>query len=146
MTISPFEYRYGSQEMREIWTLERQRLTWRKLWMSIAEVHNKLGLVSDAQLQDLQKGRVDIAQSLEYERELGHDLVAELQVFTEQCPIGGNILHLCLTSADIKDNADVLLQQEALEIVLRKLRSLLFTLIEQVERHSETVCMGYTHL
>ena len=51
---------------------------------------------------------MDVARALEIEKTNHHDLMAEIKVFAEQCPMGGGILHLGATSMDIKDNAEVL--------------------------------------
>ena len=50
-----------------------------------------------------------------------HDLMAELKMFAEQCPLGGGMLHLGATSMDIEDNADVLRQRNPLTWLLVRL-------------------------
>ncbi len=123
---SPFTWRYGSQEMRRIWSEVNKRLLWRKLWVTLAEVQAEFGLVLPEQLADLRShmGSVDVPRSLEIEAQIHHDLMAELKVFAEQCPQGGAILHLGATSMDIEDNADVLRQRESLDLVINQLKEL----------------------
>ena len=50
---SPFSWRYGSVEMRRIWSEENKRLLWRRLWVAMAETQVDFGLVSTEQVQDL---------------------------------------------------------------------------------------------
>jgi adenylosuccinate lyase len=43
--LSPFTWRYGSPEMRQVWSEINKRRLWRKLWVALAETQAKLGLV-----------------------------------------------------------------------------------------------------
>jgi adenylosuccinate lyase len=72
-------------------------------------------------------------------------VVAHLRHFAEQAPAGGGILHLGATSAYITDNADVLLQREALELVRSRLIALAFELAAFARRWAATPCLAYTH-
>ena len=60
--------------------------------------------------------------------------------------MGGGIVHLGATSADIEDNADALRLGEGLDLLLAGLRRLLEALTAQIERYADLTCMGYTHL
>jgi len=106
---SPFSWRYGSDEMRKIWSVHNTRLLWRKIWVALAEVQVDYGLVSSDQAASLKTkaDEINLSRSLEMESQLQHDLMAELKVFAGQCPDAGGILHLGATSMDIKDNAGV---------------------------------------
>ena len=64
---------------------------------------------------------MDIARSLTVEQQTRHDVMAEIRVFAEQCPIGGGIIHWGATSADITDNVDVLRLREASRLLLEHL-------------------------
>lgn len=145
---SPYSWRYGSREMRRIWSEANKRRLWRKLWVSLAEVQSVYGLVSAGQLADLRThiDQVDVARSLEIEAEIQHDLMAELKVFAAQCPVGGGILHLGATSTDIEDNADVLRQRQSLDLLLAELRSLLLVFAEHIERWADLPIIAFTHL
>ena len=145
---SPFSWRYGSPEMRRIWGEENKRLLWRQLWVSMAEAQTEFGLVKCGQVDDLKAhiGEVDVAQALEFEKSSHHDLMAELKVFASQCPEGGGILHLGATSMDIKDNAEVLLIDQSLDLLLPKLKNLLNLLAEKIDKHAALPVMAFTHL
>jgi len=56
------------------------------------------------------------------------------------------VIHLGATSADIQDNADALRIRDALDLVLERLRTVLFDLADLIEAHAEQTCMGFTHL
>ena len=146
--LSPFTWRYGSEEMRAIWSEVHKRWLWRRVWVALAAAQHEAGLVTAGQLADLQTHQQDVhlARAAEIEAEIHHDLMAELLAFAEQCPIGGPIIHLGATSADIEDNADVLRIREALDLLLERLRALLVDLAERIEAHADQACMGITHI
>jgi adenylosuccinate lyase len=100
------------------------------------------------QVEDLrsQVEKVDVERALEIERQIHHDLMAELHTFAESAPNAGGILHLGATSADIEDNADVLRIRQAFDLVLEKLVKLMFLLVDLVEQWADSPLMGYTHL
>ena len=146
--LSPFTWRYGSPEMRALWSEHRRRWLMRRVWIALARAEATAGLVSPAQVADLQAHQddIDLERAAELESRLRHDVMAELRTFAEQCPLGGPILHLGATSADITDNVDALRLREALEILLLRLRDLLSALAEQIETHAGRPCMAWTHL
>lgn len=146
--ISPFSWRYGSLEMRQIWSEAHKRRLWRSLWVNLAEIQVEFGLVSPEQVADLKEhqNQVDIRRSLEIEAEIKHDLMAELKTFAEQCPIGGGILHMGATSMDIEDNADPLRMRQSLDLLIETLRKLLIIFCEKIERWADTPIIGFTHL
>ena len=146
--LSPFTYRYGSQVMRKIWSEDNKRRLWRRVWLALAEAQCFTGLVTDEQLADihLHVSDIDIQRALKIEAEIKHDLMAELMVFSEQCSIGGSVLHLGATSADIEDNADAIRLKESLDRIIILLRSVLAVLAGQIERWSDTPVIAFTHL
>jgi adenylosuccinate lyase len=146
--ISPFTWRYGSSEMRAIWSETNKRLTWRHIWVALAQAQMRAGLVTAEQVADLEAhaGEINIARAEEIEARIHHDLMAEVQTYAEQCKIGGGIIHLGATSMDIEDNADALRIRASLDLVLVSLRTLLTTLVEQIERLADCPVMAFTHL
>ncbi len=146
--LSPFTWRYGSQEMRRLWSEEHKRRLWRRIWVALAEAEHQAGLVSEAALDDLRahQDEVDIARSLEIEAAIGHDKMAEIKAYAEQCPIGGGKIHLGATSADVEDNADVLRTTESLRLIRQRLVDVLDAFAIQIERYQHLPAMGYTHL
>ena len=146
--LSPYSWRYGSEEMRHIWSEVNKRQIWRRIWVTLAEVQAKFGLVTEAQIVDLKAhvDQVDIPRAFEIEKQIHHDLMAELKAFAERAPLGGGALHLGATSADIEDNADVLRTRQAIELILDKVKNLMLTFSDTVDRFAELPLMGYTHL
>jgi adenylosuccinate lyase len=146
--LSPYSWRYGSSEMRHIWSEVHKRCLWRLVWVSLAEVQAEYGLVQSEQVADLRLhiDQVDIPRAFEIEGQIHHDLMAELKTFAEQTPSGGGILHLGATSADIEDNTDALRIVQALDVILAGLRSILLSMTDKIDQWAQTPLMGFTHL
>lgn len=146
--LSPFTWRYGSSEMRHIWSQAYQRITWRRIWVALAEAQMLAGLVRPEQVEDLRahQNDVDIPAAHALEAELQHDLMAEVHVFARQCLVGGGIIHLGATSMDIEDNADVLRLRESLDLLIKKLARLLSSFADLIEVEADRVCIAFTHL
>lgn len=146
--LSPFSWRYGSSAMRHIWSEVYKRSLWRKMWLALAEVQSQYGLLTPQQLADLQAHatQIDIARALQIEAEIHHDLMAELNTFAEQAPLGGGALHLGATSMDIEDNAETLRMRAALDLLLPALRDLLHAFAHQIQRTAHLPIMAFTHL
>lgn len=145
---SPFSWRYGSDEMRAIFSEVNKRKTWRKVWVALARAQSKFSLVTKLELADLIKNQnnIDIKKAHGIEAEIKHDLMAEIKTYAAQSKIGGGKIHLGATSADIEDNADVINFQKALEIVEKKLKDLLSEFSKKIKENKNLICMAYTHL
>jgi adenylosuccinate lyase len=146
--LSPFTWRYGSEEMRRLWSQVHKRRLWRQVWVALATVQHEAGLVTADQLADLRAHQkdVDVERSLEIEAEIRHDLMAEVRAYAEQCPIGGGIIHLGATSTDVEDNVDALCLREGLALLLEALRALLTDLAALIEERADQPCMAFTHI
>lgn len=146
--LSPLTWRYGSEEMRRIWSETYKRRLWRRIWVALAEAQAEQGLVTRAQVADLRAHMddIDLEQAEDIERTIHHDLMAEIKVFAQQCPVGGPIIHLGATSMDIEDNADALRLRESLELIIVRLKELIAGLAEQIERWADMPAVAFTHL
>lgn len=145
---SVFSWRYGSPEMREIFSEANKYRLWRRIWVEMARIQNAEGLVSREELKDLEDHQedIDIERALEIEKETGHDVVAAIREFAEKAKIGGGKIHFGATSMDIVDNADSIKAKEALIIIKDRLTELLKSFAEKIEKYADTPCMAYTHL
>jgi adenylosuccinate lyase len=146
--LSPFTTRYGSENMRHIWSEEFKRKTWRRVWVALARAEAKQGLLTKEELHDIiaHQNTIDIPRAHQIEKGIYHELMAEIQTFAEQCPIGGGKIHAGATSTDVLDNTTIIQTREALYIVKQNLTEMLKLFTEKIEQHTDTVCMGYTHL
>jgi adenylosuccinate lyase len=134
--------------MRAIWSEANKRRGWRRVWVALAEAQSLAGLVTPEQVADLRTHQddIDIEAAHALERQIHHDLMAELRVFADQCPVGGGIIHLGATSMDIEDNAEALRLRDALLLLDGKVVTLLASFARQIERWADHPCMAFTHL
>ncbi|MFQ5616587.1 MAG: adenylosuccinate lyase, partial [Anaerolineales bacterium] len=146
--LSPYTWRYATSEMRAIWSEINKREIWRRLWIALAKVQAEFGLVTEAQIADLHAHAkdIDVARAHEIEAEIHRDVMAEVKTFAEQCPVGGGIIHLGMTSMDIVDNTDALRVRQSLDLVLEHLAPLLTTFCDLIDRWADTPIMAFTHL
>lgn len=145
---SPFSWRYASPQMRQLFSEQNRRLTWRKVWIALARAQYRAGLLTHQEFNDIQKHakNIDIEKAQEIEKTIYHDLMAEVKTFAKTAKVGGGKIHLGATSTDITDNADVLLISQALQILEEKLVTLIKIFAKKIAKYKDTVCMGYTHL
>jgi adenylosuccinate lyase len=145
---SAFSWRYGSAEMRSLWSEAHKRRLWRRIWLALAEAQAEYGLASAEQVAELAcfVDQIDLQRSLEIEAQIHHDLMAELKAYAEQAPSGGAALHLGATSTDIEDNADVLRMRQALDLVIRRLNLLLALFVEKIDQWAHLPLIAFTHL
>lgn len=145
---SPFSWRYGRAELRTLFSEEERRRLWRRVWVALAEAQSQFGLVSPAEVADLRAHAddVDIDAALAIEREIHHDLMAEIRVYASQAKTGGGKLHLGATSMDIEDTVETYRLRVALASVGASLRTLLGSFAERIRTHADLVCMAFTHL
>lgn len=146
--LSPFTWRYGSREMRAIWSEAHKRRLWRRIWAALAEIQAEFGLVTPEQAADLRahQEEIDVEGALQIEAEIHHDVMAEIRTFAGQCSVGRGIIHLGMTSMDVVDNADALRVQQSLGLILARLKDLLDSACVLVERWADTPVMAFTHL
>lgn len=146
--LSPLTWRYGSDEMRRIWSEAEKRRLWRRIWVALATAQQEAGLVTAEQVADLRAHQddVDIERAEAIEREIRHDLMAEIRTYAEQCPTGGGVIHLGATSMDIEDNADALRLRNALDLIVQRLTDVLTHLAARIQAEADTPTIAFTHI
>ena len=146
--LSPLTWRYGSEAMRRVWSEAEKRRLLRRFWVALAEAQAAAGLVSDAQVADLRahQDEIDIERAAAIEREIRHDLMAEIRTYAEQCPVGGPIIHLGATSMDVLDNVDAQRIRHSLGIVIDALARLLNAFAARIEAEAHTPAIAFTHI
>jgi adenylosuccinate lyase len=145
---SPFSWRYGRAELRSLFSEETRRRLWRAVWVALAEAQQAQGLIAQDEVEDLRAHAddVDVDAALEIEREIQHDLMAEIRLFASQAPRGGGKLHLGATSMDIEDTVDTYRFRLALSCVGENLHGLLADFSTKIREYADLVCMAFTHL
>ncbi len=145
---SPFNSRYSSIEMRQLFSADRKFRTWRRLWIALAEAEMELGLdISCEQIDELKKFANDINYDTakEKEKECRHDVMAHVYAYGEQCRSARGIIHLGATSCYVGDNADIIIMHEALKLIKNKLLTVIENLSEFALKYRELAALGFTH-
>jgi adenylosuccinate lyase len=145
---NPMVTRYASRGMVGIFSDNSRYGTWRRLWATLAREEQRLGLpISDEQVKELDAHLTDIDYEAvsRYERELRHDVMAHVKAYGDKAPKAAGIIHLGATSCFITDNADLVLNQQAGEMLVSKLGALLRVLGDFCEKNKATPCLGWTH-
>jgi adenylosuccinate lyase len=145
---SPFSWRYGRVELRTLFSeMERRRL-WRQVWVALAQAQSRHGLISAQELEDIRAhaGKIDVEAALEIERDIHHDLMAEIRVFASQAKVGGGKLHLGSTSMDIEDTVETYRLRLAISLIGEAIGELLAAFSQRIREYADLVCMAFTHL
>lgn len=145
---SPLVRRNASAEMSELFSAHRRAVTWRRIWLAIAEVQREMGLpITERQVRALRAcvQDVDLKAAAKYERRLRHDVMAHLHAYADQAPAARGVLHLGATSMDVVDNADLVLMREALAIIQQWLVTVIDALAERARQYRSLPCLGFTH-
>lgn len=145
---SPLVTRYASREMAELFGERTRILTWRRIWLALARAQNAAGLpVTSSQIKQLENTieDIDFAAAGRHEKRLRHDVMAHLHTWGEIAPEARGILHLGATSADIVDNADLIIMRDALHRVAGWLATLIDKLGDFAARYRDLPTLGFTH-
>ena len=145
---NPLCTRYAGKDMQRIFSDRQKFSTWRRLWLALAESEQALGLpITDAQLDEMRLHLDDIDYELaaRKEKELRHDVMAHVHTFAAACPEAAPIIHLGATSCYVGDNTDVLNQRCALQLIRRKLLSVMRALADFAGKNKDVPTLAFTH-
>jgi adenylosuccinate lyase len=88
---------------------------------------------------------IDFERVAKEERKTRHDVVAHLHVFAECCPKAGSIIHHGATSCYVKDNTELIVMRDGLDILIPKLARCISRLSSFADKHKHLPTLGYTH-
>ena len=145
---NPLTKRYASKEMSYIFSDEKKFKTWRKLWVALAEAEHELGLpITQEQVNELKAHIEDINYDVAEarEKEVRHDVMSHVYAYGVQCPGAKGIIHLGATSCYVGDNADLIILREGLELLEKKLASLIRQLANFALEYRALPTLGFTH-
>ena len=146
---NPLLSRYASRDMAENFSDDKKFRLWRKLWIALAEAEKELGLnITDEQIAEMKKYADDINydDARKFESEVRHDVMAHVKAFGKQAKKAAGIIHLGATSCYVTDNAEVIIIDDALGMVLKKLVNVMDKLRVFARRYKALPTLGFTHL
>ncbi|MCX2818775.1 adenylosuccinate lyase [Haladaptatus sp. F3-133] len=150
MAVHPIDYRYGTDEMRQVWSEENKLRRMLDVEVALARAEEATGDVPEGVADEIADASNDVTleRVKEIEAEIHHDVMAVVRAVEENCDDAtgaGEYIHLGATSNDIIDTADGLRLRESCDILEEGLDELLDALVEKADEHKRTVCAGRTH-
>ena len=151
---SPLSERYASKEMQYIFSQDMKFKTWRRLWIALAETEMELGLsengkpvITQEQIDELKAHADDINYDVAREREklVRHDVMSHVYAYGQQCPKAAGIIHLGATSCYVGDNTDIIVMNEALKLVHKKLVNVINELAKFADKYKNLPTLAFTH-
>lgn len=145
---TPFSSRYASPEMQYLFSPDNKFRTWRRLWIALAEAERELGLpITEEQIAEMKSHAEDINYDVAAarEKEVRHDVMAHVYAYGQQCPSARGIIHLGATSCYVGDNTDLIIQYEALRLVLKKLVNAIALLSMFADQYKSLPTLAFTH-
>ncbi len=147
MAIHPIEFRYGTAEMKQVWSEESKLLKLLQVEAALARAEADVGMIpGDA--ADTIAAAVDsvrLERVNEIEDEINHDMMAVVMALSEQCGTAGKWVHFGATSNDMLDTQLALQIKESIALLRSKTIAVRDALVERADEHKTTVCVGRTH-
>lgn len=145
---SPLSSRYASSEMKYLFSPDKKFKTWRRLWVALAESEMELGLnVTPEQVAELKANmdNINYAEAEAREKEVRHDVMSHVYAYGLQCPKAKGIIHLGATSCYVGDNTDLIIMNEALELIRGKVIKVISLLRDFALKYKDMPTLGFTH-
>ena len=138
--------RYAREAMKSKWSIQAKYDAWLKVELAAVRAWNKLGLITDADCEKIQKNaKFDIARIDEIEKTTKHDVIAFLTSVSESLGDESRFVHYGMTSSDCIDTAVALQMKESLELILADTSEFLKALKERAMEHKNTLMVGRSH-
>jgi adenylosuccinate lyase len=131
--VCPLDYRYGREEVKEIFGEKRRLQFLLDVEAALARAHAKVGNIPQNAADELSKKAsveyVDVDRVKEIETETKHDIMAVTKALSEVCSEdAGKYIHLGAT-----------------DYIKKGLKELRKTLVDLAKKHKNTVMLGRTH-
>ncbi|MFZ0004515.1 MAG: adenylosuccinate lyase [Methanoregula sp.] len=147
MAIHPIENRYGTPEMRAVWSEENRFACVVAVESALAQAEAAQGMIPVEAAGEIAKNAqgASLSRAKAIEEEISHDMMAIVKAISEVCGESGRWVHYGATSNDILDTATGLQLAQALDLIDAKLRKLLGVLVRRSEETITLVAVGRTH-
>lgn len=145
MIVHPIDYRYGTPEMKRIWSEDSKIKRMVRVEMALLRALAKKGYLSEEEAKEAKKKAYSVTPERvkEIEAEIKHDIMALVKAITEAT--GCRWVHFGATSNDIIDTATALQLRDSLKILEVKIKRLAKVLADKALEYKDVVCLGRTH-
>ncbi len=150
MIVHPIDYRYGSKEMKRIWSEESRikRMIWVEMTLLKALANHGYLPKKDVEFARKKARKITPERVKEIEREIKHDIMALIKAISEICRDCGEVprwVHFGVTSNDIIDTAVATQLRDTIKILEIKLIKLALILAKKADETKMVICLGRTH-
>ncbi len=138
--------RYASAAMTDLWSTENKVVLERRLWISVLEEQQRLGIEVPEGVIDAYRSvvdQVDLGSIQARERITRHDVKARIDEF---CALAGHEhIHKGMTSRDLTENVEQLQVRASLELVASRIATTLVRMAETAVAYCDLVVTGRSH-
>jgi adenylosuccinate lyase len=150
MAIHPIEYRYGTEEMKNVWDTKNKLQKMLEVEAALAEAEAQLKLIPEDAAHEIKNKAstrfVTLKRVAEIESETNHDITSIVKALAEVCEgNAGEYVHFGATSNDIIDSSQSMLLKDSIQIIKTKIIRLINIVLKNADEHKKTVCIGRTH-
>jgi len=147
MAVHPIEERYGTPEMRTVWSERNRFACIVAVEVALAKSEAMHGIIPATAAVEIERQAqtASLERAKAIELEISHDMMAIVKAISEVSGDAGRWVHYGATSNDILDTATGLQLSQALTLIDKKLRILLGVLLKRSDETKSLVCIGRTH-
>ncbi len=139
--VSPIDNRYGSEEMRTIWTPQNRLESMVRAEVALMKAQADLNLIHHTIVYPPKPVRREEVEVLE--KEYGHEVVALIAWLERET--GYCYWHFGATSSDIVDTTNSVIMRQAGDIITQRQTEVLQILQDTARTYFDTPCLGRTH-
>ena len=145
--VSVLDYRYGTEEMRDVFRANSYLNFLLEVEAVLAEAQADMGIIPKEAAIEIRKGihLVKRERVEEIEAEINHDVMAVVKGLEEKVGDAGKWIHFGATSYDIVDTARALQHKKSIGLIEDALGKLIITIAKLAEKHKDAVMLGRTH-
>lgn len=138
--------RYSNAAISKIWDLENKFEIWKQIEILACEFRASKGEISESEFQEIrQKANFNVAEILEIESKVHHDVIAFLTNLNSYIGASGRHVHYGLTSSDVGDTALCVQMVQALEIIIERTKELIEVTKTKASEYKDLPCIGRSH-
>jgi len=138
--------RYTLKEMKAIWSEEEKYKKWLLVELAVVEARSILGEIPSNVYDEIKKRALfDVKEIVKLEASLRHDLLAFVKNVQGYLGDYAGYFHYGLTSYDVEDPSLSLLIQNASDIIIKDIESLVAILKDRAREFKDTIMVGRTH-
>lgn len=141
--ISPFDWRYGSDELRKLFTPQSFIDAYLEVERALVCALEELGVADRGCCDSVSRVSISAEEVYRLEKETGHDILSFVMLLEERS--GCRFVHYGATSNDIIDTAWALLLRKALQTLKKKIRETGEEFARMARRYQRLEMVGRTH-